>query len=154
MSAVQAAPDKTVSVNVINTPDVNVANSPSVIITDDARPIRTLTGSIASTDGWVQVYQVPEGKRFVLSDIYFHQRTYGDFLNTVSLNRNGSGIACGIGSTTLMHTHVLGLERGERDQVFFPLQAGYEFNEGERVCLAQTGGGLIFFNLTGYETDL
>ena len=34
MSAVQAAPDKTVSVNVINTPDVNVANSPSVIIAD------------------------------------------------------------------------------------------------------------------------
>ena len=159
---------------VINTPDVdaNIVNEPTVHVGSSVdvnayqagewsvnvdtmtKAIKEFTGQFQSTDGWVQVYQVPSGKRFVLTDIYFNQGTFGDWLNTILLNRNSSANECGIGTTSFMKTHVLGLERGERNQVFFPLQTGYEFVEGERICVAQSGGGRIFYNLSGYETNL
>jgi hypothetical protein len=139
----------------VNEPSVNAyqAGEWSVNVENEAKAVKTFTGKLEVADGWVQVYQVPSGKRLVLTDIYFNQQTFGGWLNTISLNRNASVDACGIGTTSLMITNVLGLDRRERNQVFFPLRTGYEFVEGERICLAQSGGGLIFYNLTGYETD-
>ncbi|MFN2108343.1 MAG: hypothetical protein ACK2UI_01655 [Anaerolineae bacterium] len=180
-SVAQAAPPEK-DVNVVNTPDVNVVNTPNVNasivneptvhvgssvdvnsyqagewfvnVDNGAKAIKTFTGQLQSTDGWVEVYQVPSGKRLVLTDIYFNQGTYGDYLNAVSLNRNSSADACGIGSNFLMKMHVRGLDGHDINYVFFPLQTGYEFVEGERICVAQSGGGLIFYNLSGYETDM
>lgn len=161
-------------VNVVNTPNVNatIVNEPtvnvggsvdvnahqagewSVNVENAANAIKTFTGQLEVADGWVQVYQVPSGKRFVLTDIYFNQGLFGDWLNSVLINRNSSAVECGIGTTFLMKMHVRGLEGHELNYVFFPLQTGYEFVEGERICVAQSGGGNIFYNLSGYETDL
>ena len=158
------APPIAKDVNVINEPTVHVGSSVevnayqagewTVNVETAAKAMKEFTGNLEVADGWVQVYQVPSGKRFVLTDIYFNQRIYGAWINTISLNRNTSDYDCGIGSNHVMITHILGLDGSERNQVFFPLQTGYEFVAGERICIAQSGGGLIFYNLSGYETDL
>lgn len=162
-----------VDVNVVNVPDVDAAivNEPTVhvgssvdvnahqagewnlSVSEAARDLREFTGNFEPADGWVEIYQVPDGKRFVLTDIYFNQRVFGSWLNTISLNRNPAENVCGIGSNTFMFTHLLGLDAGERNQVHFPLQSGYEFTAGERICVAQSGGGLIFYNLSGFESS-
>jgi len=165
-------------VNVVNTPDVNasVVNEPTVHVGSSvdvnafqagewsvnvetmAKTLKEFTGNLQSTDGWVEVYQVPSSKRFILTDIFLNQRTFGAFNNAISLNRNDSVTECGIGSTSFMQTHTTGPETSDNTQVnrqvFYPLSTGYEFVEGERICIAQSGGGLIFYNLSGYETDM
>ncbi|NND45656.1 MAG: hypothetical protein HKN58_10055 [Xanthomonadales bacterium] len=143
------------TVQVGNTVDVNAyqAGDWNLTVGETPRDFVELTGHFRDTDGWVEIYQVPAGRRLVITDIYFIQRTYGGWINTISLNRNHESSACGIGSTTFMFTQLLGLTAGERNQVHFPLRTGYEFTSGERICVAQSGGGLIFHNLSGFETD-
>ena len=162
-----------VDVNVVNIPSVDAAitNQPTVHIGSSVdvnayqagewslsvasatRDLREFTGNFGSADGWIEVFQVPEGRRFILTDIYLNQRIYGAWHNTVSLNRNAASNVCGVGSSTFMYTHLLGLQAGERNQVHYPLKSGYEFTSGERICVAQSGGGLIFYNLSGFEVD-
>ena len=169
-------------VNVVNTPDVNVANTPnvnasivneptvhvgssvdvnayqagewSVNVNNAANDNKEFTGRVEPTDPWLEVYQVPSGKRFVLTDIYLRQNVYSSFTNTVSLNRNDSSTECGIGTTTFLYATVRGADGHDIDYFSLPLQTGYEFVEGERICVATNGGGRIFYNLSGYETDL
>ena len=162
-----------VDVNVTNVPavDAAVTNEPTVhvgssVVVDAYQAgewvltvesagtsLKEFTGNIQSTDGWVEVYQVPEGKRLVVTDINLNQRTYGSWLNTVQLNRNREVNPCGIGTTTFKYVHLIGLEDGGPNQVHYPLATGYEFTEGERICIAQSGGGLVFYNLSGYEVE-
>lgn len=153
-----------VDANIVNEPTVHVGSSVdvnahqagewSVSVENTAKAIKTFTGQLVVADGWVQVYQVPSGKRLVLTDIYLNQGTFGGWLNAVLLNRNSSANECGIGTSSLMKMHVRGLDGHDINYAFFTLQTGFEFVEGERICVAQSGGGNIFYNLSGYESDL
>jgi hypothetical protein len=151
------------NVNVVNEPFVKVRGPVEVDayqagewyleIGEVAKELKHLTGHFTVDDGWMEVYEVLTGKRLVLTDIYFLQRTYGDWHNTISLFTNSTN-ECGIGGSSLMYVKVRGAETTEQDFVHFPLSTGYEINEGTKICVAQSGGGLIFYNLSGYETDM
>ena len=157
------AAEKAKDVNVVNEPFVKVREPVEVDayqagewvleVGEVAKDLKYLTGNFDVDDGWVEVYEVPTGKRLVLTDIYFLQRTYGSFLNTVSLFINSTN-ECGIGGSALMYVRVRGAEAVEQDYTHFPLSTGFEINEGTKICVAQSGGGLMFYNLSGYEMDM
>ena len=105
-------------------------------------------------DGWFEVYQVPSGKRFVLTDVFFNRTDSGTPDNAITLHRNSPDDACGVGMTRVLWINLRGTASTANGLVFLPHQTGYEFSENERICLATSGGGTIFYNLSGYETDM
>jgi len=143
-------------VNVVNEPNVNAyqAGKWSVNIESATKTMKEFSDVYPGGSGFRQVYQVPTGKRFILTDVYFNQMAYGPYSNVITLDRNDSETACGIGTNYVLWIDLSGPEGSDSYRVFLPLQTGYEFIEGERICLAISGGGNIFYNLSGYETDL
>jgi hypothetical protein len=159
--AVEASPK---DVKVVNTPEVNVANTPdvnayqagewSLNVDTAAKEFKQLYGRFRPTDGWVEVYQVPSGKQVVVTDIYLRQLTLNSSSNLVSLMRGSSSNECGTGGRNVIGARVNGGDGHEFNYFSLSLQTGYEFVEGQKICIATNGFGVIEYNISGYETDL
>ena len=160
----QTAAASTKDVKVVNTPEVNVVNTPdvnayqagewSLNVDTAAKEFKQLYGRFIPTDGWVEVYQVPSGKQVVVTDIYLRQLILNSSSNLVSLMRGSSSNNCGTGGKNVIGARVNGGDGHEFNYFSLSLQTGYEFVEGQKICVATNGFGVIEYNLSGYETDL
>ena len=144
-------------VSVVNEPNVNAyqAGEWSVNIGSSTKTMKRFFSPFPADSTWVQVCQVPSGKRLVLTDIFFNQTAAGDNNNAILLRRNFDADECNVASEDhFLQINLSGPDGSDNYRIFLPLQTGYEFEAGERICLSSSGGGNIFYNLSGYETDL